>query len=218
MERADILSYYTVKDAATFEFEEKKSIFIGNVKRASSEEEAKQFISEIKSKHKDAKHNVYAYIIGEDMRIQRRTDDGEPQGTAGIPVLDVIKNKGVTDIAIVVTRYFGGILLGTGGLARAYSKAASESINKGKIVLRVKGKLLSVTVNYDLLGKLQYLFEKKKWYIDNTEYTDKIALSLKLENEDIEMAEAAINEISSGNCSFIYGEEKYYFKIENRLF
>ncbi|WP_026884394.1 YigZ family protein [Clostridium akagii] len=212
------MSYYTVKDAATFELEEKKSVFIGNVKRVSNEQEAKEFVAEIKGKHKDARHNVYAYIIGEDMRIQRRTDDGEPQGTAGIPVLDVIKKKGITDTAIVVTRYFGGILLGAGGLARAYSKVASESINKGKIVLRVKGKSLLVTVNYDLLGKLQYLFEKKKWYIDNTEYTDKIVLSLKFENEDIEMAKAAINEISSGNCSFNVGEERYYFKIENRLF
>lgn len=212
------MSYYTVKDAATFELEEKKSIFIGNVKRVSNEQEAKEFVAEIKGKHKDARHNVYAYIIGEDMRIQRRTDDGEPQGTAGIPVLDVIKKKGITDTAIVVTRYFGGILLGAGGLARAYSKVASESISKGKIVLRVKGKSLLVTVNYDLLGKLQYLFEKKKWYIDNTEYTDKIVLSLKFENEDIEMAKAAINEISSGNCLFSIGEERYYFKIENRLF
>ncbi len=212
------MSYYTVKDAATFELEEKKSIFIGNVKRVSSEEEAKEFVTEIKSKHKDARHNVYAYIIGEDMRIQRRTDDGEPQGTAGIPVLDVIKKKGITDTAIVITRYFGGILLGAGGLARAYSKTASASINKGKIVLRVKGKLLLVTVNYDLLGKLQYLFEKNQWYIDNTEYTDKIVLSIKFANEDVEKAKTSISEISSGNCSFVEGEEKYYFKIENRLF
>lgn len=212
------MSYYTIKDAATFEFEEKKSIFIGNVKRVSSEEEAKEFVNEIRSKHKDAKHNVYAYIIGEKMLIQRRTDDGEPQGSAGIPVIDVIKNKGITDTAIVVTRYFGGILLGVGGLARAYSKAASESINKGKIVLRVKGKPLSITVNYDLLGKLQYLFEKKKWYIDNTEYTDRVILSIKFENEEIEMAKAAINEIASGNCSFTEGKEKYYLKMENRLF
>ena len=212
------MSYYTIKDAATFEFEEKKSIFIGNVKRVSSEEEAKKFVNEIKSKYKDAKHNVYAYIIGENMLIQRRTDDGEPQGSAGIPVIDVIKNKGITDTAIVVTRYFGGILLGVGGLARAYSKAASESINKGKIVLKVKGKSLSMTVNYDLLGKLQYLFEKKQWYIDNTEYTDKVVLSINFANEELETAKMVINEITSGNCSFVEGIEKYYLKMDNRLF
>ena len=113
------MSYKTIKELrATDEFEEKKSLFIGNVKRVENEAEARAFIDEIKSQHKQATHNVYAYVIGENMGIKRYTDDGEPQGTAGIPALEVIKKNGITDCAVVVTRYFGGVLLGTGGLTR----------------------------------------------------------------------------------------------------
>jgi uncharacterized YigZ family protein len=212
------MSYYTVKDEASFEFEEKKSIFIGNVKRVTSEEEAKEFIAKIKNKYKDARHNVFAYAIGENMGVQRYSDDGEPQGTAGIPTLDVIKNKAITDVAVVVTRYFGGILLGTGGLARAYSKAASEAINNGNIVLKVMGKQLAIDVNYDLLGKIQYAFEQRQWFIDKVEYTDKVSIISKFETDHIEEVKKCIMEIASGNCSFSEENEKYYFKMENKLF
>ncbi|SMC21137.1 uncharacterized protein, YigZ family [Clostridium acidisoli DSM 12555] len=212
------MSYYTVKDEVSFEFEEKKSIFISNVKRVTSEEEAKEFVSKIKNKYKDARHNVFAYVIGKNMNIQRYSDDGEPQGTAGIPTLDVIKNKKITDVAVVVTRYFGGILLGTGGLARAYSKAASEVINKGNIVLKVLGKQLSINISYDFLGKLQYAFEQKKLYIDNIEYTDKVIIIAKFETENLEEVKNDIMELTSGNCSFSEEDERYYFKMENKLF
>jgi uncharacterized YigZ family protein len=212
------MSYYTVKDEASFEFEEKKSIFIGNVKRVASEEEAKEFVAKIKNKYKDARHNVFAYVIGENMGIQRYSDDGEPQGTAGIPTIDVIKNKAITDVAVVVTRYFGGILLGTGGLARAYSKAASEAINNGNIVLKVRGKQLVIDVNYDLLGKIQYAFEQRQWFIDKVEYTDKVSIISKFETDHIEEVKKCIMEIASGNCSFSEENEKYYFKMENKLF
>jgi uncharacterized YigZ family protein len=212
------MSYYTVKDEASFQFEEKKSIFIGNVKRVTSEEEAKEFIAKIKNKYKDARHNVFAYVIGENMGIQRYSDDGEPQGTAGIPTLDVIKNKAITDVAVVVTRYFGGILLGTGGLARAYSKAASEAINNGNIVLKVRGKQLTIDVNYDLLGKIQYAFEQRQWFIDKVEYTDRVSIISKFETDHIEEVKKCIMEIASGNCSFSEENEKYYFKMANKLF
>lgn len=212
------MSYYTIKDETSFQFEEKKSIFISNIKRVYSEEEAKEFIQNIKTKYKDARHNVYAYVIGEKTEIQRYSDDGEPQGTAGIPMLEVIKKSGITDVVIVVTRYFGGILLGTGGLARAYSKGASSAIKEGKIVLKVKGKALYITVNYDLLGKLQYLCEKKMWHIENLEYTDKVKLMIYFEIDALEEAKKTFIETTSGNCQFIEGEDTYYFKIENRLF
>ncbi len=116
------MKYITVKQEAIDEFKEKKSLFIGYIKRIEEEEEAKAFIEHIKSKHKDATHNVYAYIVGKNFEIQRYSDDGEPQGTAGVPILEVIKKIGITDCVIVVTRYFGGTLLGTGGLIRAYTK------------------------------------------------------------------------------------------------
>lgn len=212
------MSYYTIKDESSCQFEEKKSTFISNIKRVYNEEEAKDFVKEIKTKYKDARHNVYAYVIGEKMNIQRYSDDGEPQGTAGIPMLEVIKKSEVTDVAIVVTRYFGGILLGTGGLARAYSKGASSAIKEGKIVLRVKGKPLFITVNYDFLGKIQYLCEKKMWYLENTEYTDRVKLTIYFENEVIDNAKNTFTEATSGSCEFSEGEETYYFKIESRLF
>lgn len=212
------MSYYTIKDESSCQFEEKKSIFISNIKRIYTEDEAKDFIQKIKTKYKDARHNVYAYVIGEKMDIQRYSDDGEPQGTAGIPMLEVIKKSAVTDVAIVVTRYFGGILLGTGGLARAYSKGASSAIKEGKIVLRVKGKPLSITVNYDLLGKIQYLCEKKMWHLENIEYTDRVNLTIYFENEVINAAKNTFIEATSGSCKLSEGEDTYYFKIENRLF
>ncbi|MFT8314201.1 MAG: YigZ family protein [Clostridium sp.] len=212
------MSYYTIKDETSFQFEEKKSIFISNIKRVYSEEEAKEFIQNIKTQYKDARHNVYAYVIGEKTEVQRYSDDGEPQGTAGIPMLEVIKKSGITDVVIVVTRYFGGILLGTGGLARAYSKGASSAIKEGKIVLKVKGKALNITVNYDLLGKLQYLCEKKMWHIESLEYTDKVKLMIYFEIDTLEEAKKTFIETTSGNCQFLEGEDTYYFKIENRLF
>lgn len=212
------MSYYTIKDQADFKFEEKKSVFISNIKRVYTEDEAKEFIQEIKIKYKDARHNVYAYVIGENSEIQRYSDDGEPQGTAGIPILEVIKKNEIKDAVIVVTRYFGGILLGTGGLTRAYSKGAASVIKEAKAVLRVKGNSLSVVVNYDMLGKFQYFCEKKQWHIENLEYTDKVKITIYLEEDIIEEAKNTFIEVSAGGCEFYLDESKYYFKIDNRLF
>lgn len=212
------MSYLTIKNEAHAEFEEKKSVFIGHAKRVYSEEEAKAFIEEIKSQHKTAKHNVYAYAVGQKLEVQRYTDDGEPQGTAGIPVLEVIKKSCITDVVIVVTRYFGGILLGTGGLVRAYTKAASMAIKEGQIVLRVKGIPLYITVSYDLLGKLQYFCEQKKWYIENIEYTDRVRLTFYCEMTEVDAKKEAFLNLNSGNCEITLGDEAYYFKLEDRLF
>lgn len=212
------MGYLTIKNEAHSEFEEKKSIFIGHAKRVYTEENAKAFIDEIKFKHKTAKHNVYAYAIGEKLDVQRYTDDGEPQGTAGIPVLEVIKKSGITDVVIVVTRYFGGILLGTGGLVRAYTKAAGMAIKEGQVVLRVKGVPLYITINYDQLGKLQYFCEQKSWYIENIEYTDKVKLTFYCEVTEVGERKTAFLNLNSGNCDLNLGEEAYYFKLEDRLY
>lgn len=212
------MGYLTIKNESEVEFEEKKSIFIGHAARVYSEVEARSFIDKIKSKYKDAKHNVFAYAVGEKLEIQRYSDDGEPQGTAGIPTLEVIKKIGITDTAVVVTRYFGGILLGTGGLVRAYTKAASMAIEAGSIVQRIKAMPLFVTVSYDLLGKLQYFCEQKNWYIENIEYTDKVKLAFNFATEEIHNAKEAFINLTSDNCSIETGEETYYFKLENRLF
>ena len=211
------MSYLTIKEQASAEFEEKKSVFIGYVKRVYSEEEARGFINEIKSMHKEARHNVYSYVIGQNMGIQRYSDDGEPQGTAGIPVLEVVKKNGLTDIAVVVTRYFGGVLLGTGGLARAYSKAASLAIKEGGIVEKVKGQEVTVVIDYDLLGKVQYICNQNMWHIEDTEYTEVVKIKLYCEVSNYDTIEKEITEVTSGKAEFYKEDEKFYFKCENRL-
>lgn len=212
------MPYITIKNLGEDRFEEKKSEFIGYAKRVQNEEEAKEFVNEIKSLHKQARHNCWAYVIGSNMNIQRYSDDGEPQGTAGIPVLEVIKKSGITDVVIVVTRYFGGILLGTGGLVRAYTKAAGMAIKEGQVVLRVKGVPLYITINYDQLGKLQYFCEQKGWYIENIEYTDKVKLTFYCEVTKVGERKTAFLNLNSGNCDLNLGEEAYYFKLEDRLY
>lgn len=212
------MSYFTIKDEVREKLEEKKSTFIGHAKRVQTEEEAREFIDKIKSEFKDARHNVYAYIIGENRGIQRYTDDGEPQGTAGVPILDVIKKNGITDVVIVVTRYFGGILLGTGGLVRAYSKAASMAVNKSGIVEKVKGLPLYIDIEYDLLGKIQYTCDQNLWHIEDTEYSDKVCIKILTEKDNLENIRNKITEVTSGKVKFIEKDEKYYFKLQNRLY
>ncbi len=212
------MSYFTVKGSATSEFQEKKSTFIGYIKRVNTEEEAKNFVNEIKSMHKEATHNVYAYIVGENKGIQRYSDDGEPQGTAGIPVLEVIKKNDLTDVAVVVTRYFGGILLGGGGLIRAYSKGASSAIEEAGIVEKVKGLKLRFTLEYDLIGKIQYLCGTNNWHIEDTMYTDKVELSLFTEVENKETIIADFVEATSGKVTICEEDEEYLFKEGYRYY
>lgn len=212
------MSYFTVKGSATSEFQEKKSTFIGYIKRVNTEEEAKNFVNEIKSMHKEATHNVYAYIVGKNKGIQRYSDDGEPQGTAGIPVLEVIKKNDLTDVAVVVTRYFGGILLGGGGLIRAYSKGASSAIEEAGIVEKVKGLKLRFTLEYDLIGKIQYLCGTNNWHIEDTIYTDKVELSLFTEVENKETIIADFVEATSGKVTICEEDEEYLFKEGYRYY
>ncbi|HAR86721.1 MULTISPECIES: YigZ family protein [unclassified Clostridium] len=212
------MSYFTVKGSATSEFQEKKSTFIGYIKRVNTEEEAKNFVNEIKSMHKEATHNVYAYIVGENKGIQRYSDDGEPQGTAGIPVLEVIKKNDLTDVAVVVTRYFGGILLGGGGLIRAYSKGASSAIEEAGVVEKVKGLKLRFTLEYDLIGKIQYLCGTNNWHIEDTIYTDKVELSLFTEVENKETIIADFVEATSGKVTICEEDEEYLFKEGYRYY
>jgi uncharacterized YigZ family protein len=212
------VGYFTIKDEATAQFDEKKSIFIGHVKRIYNEDEPKEFINKIKSEHREARHNVYAYVIGENKGIQRYSDDGEPQGTGGIPVLEVMKKNEITDAVVVVTRYFGGILLGKGGLVRAYSKGAAVAVSEGGIVEKVKGSVVDIIIEYDMLGKVQYLFEQNLWYIENIDYTDKVKLTMYCPTDIIEIMQNGITETTNGKCEIVIGDEYYYFKLENRLF
>ncbi|WP_291650430.1 YigZ family protein [Clostridium sp.] len=212
------MSYITIRDFGEDSFIEKKSEFIGYAKRCESEEEAKAFVTEIKNKHKQATHNCFAYVIGKNMGIQRYSDDGEPQGTAGIPILEVMKKSNVTDCAIVVTRYYGGILLGAGGLTRAYAKGASIALKAGGVVEKVNGVRLLFHMDYDMLGKIQYKCNENNWYIEDTEYTDKVVVHILAEIEKSNNIEKEIIEISNGKITVSKEDEGIYFKEENRLY
>lgn len=212
------MSYITIRDFGEDEFIEKKSEFIGYAKRCESEEEAKAFIAEIKNKHKQATHNCWAYVIGENMGIQRYSDDGEPQGTAGIPILEVMKKSNVTDCAIVVTRYYGGILLGAGGLTRAYTKGASIALKAGGVVEKVQGVRLLFNMDYDMLGKVQYICNENNWHIEDTEYTDKVVVHILAEVESSKNIENEMIELTNGKISVNKRDEGIYFKEENRLY
>lgn len=212
------MGYFTIKDEVRDRFEEEKSIFIGSIKRVYTEGDAKKFICEIKNKEKEAKHNVYAYVIGENMNMQRYSDDGEPQGTAGLPILGVIKKNKITNTVLVVTRYFGGILLGRGGLFRAYSKSASRTIEKGKIIEKSQGVELNIVIDYENLDKVKYVFKKNFWYIEDIKYSDKVNIIMYCESKCSDKIINNIIDITSGKCKIIVGDEEYYFKLGNRLY
>ena len=162
------MAYITIREYGEDSFIEKKSEFIGYAKRVENEEEAKAFVAEIKSKHKQARHNCWAYIIGENMGIQRYSDDGEPQGTAGIPTLEVIKKEDLRDVVVVVTRYFGGVKLGAGGLVRAYTKGAKIGIDAAKVIEKVMYKEVRIKIDYNQLGKVQNEIMNMNYFVKDT--------------------------------------------------
>ncbi len=169
------MDYITVKNYGTDFFTEKKSKFIGYCKPVKTEEEAKAFIAEIKANHKDANHNVWAYNL-RDSGIMRYSDDGEPQGTAGIPMLEVMKKSGIIDAVIVVTRYFGGIMLGGGGLLRAYSHGASIAIKSANPVCMKLCTVASLKCDYTYYNKLQELFDKNNTMVDDTVFDESVTV------------------------------------------
>lgn len=182
-----------------------KSRFIGYAKPVSSEEEAIEFIEKIKKKHKDATHNVPAYVIGNNNEIQRYSDDGEPSGTAGIPILDMLKKEGIKNSVVIVTRYFGGIKLGTGGLVRAYTKAAKAAVNEAKIVDKVLYNLYKIRIDYTLHGKIQNQIMNGDYIIKDTTYDDKVNIFVYCKPNDSSEFIKKITDLSSGSA---YVEEK----------
>ena len=187
----------TIK-SETGEIVEKKSRFIANSFPVKTEEEAKEFIEGIRKKYYDARHNVFAYQIGEKSQLKRFSDDGEPQGTAGMPVLNVLSGPGITNTVIVVTRYFGGTLLGTGGLVRAYTNAAKAAVDNAGVYEIGLYEKISLCFDYSLNGKLQYEISEKKYFVSQTDFTDKVKMSLYIENDKAEKFIKDITDISSG--------------------
>lgn len=175
-------TYYTVKPEGNDQIIIQKSRFIGYVCRVKTEEEAQAFIQEIKKKHYDATHNCSAYIIGEHDEIQKANDDGEPSGTAGVPILEVLKKQGLKDTAVVVTRYFGGIKLGAGGLIRAYGSTTSQAIKTTGIVKRQLMKGFSITVDYGLLGKLENVLRNSEHILETIHYLENVEFIVFVED------------------------------------
>ncbi|HLQ71076.1 MAG TPA: YigZ family protein [Bacillota bacterium] len=170
--------YYTVQKEGSDEIIIQKSRFIGHIRRVETEEEAQSFIQEIKKKHHDATHNCSAYTIGEHDHIQKANDDGEPSRTAGIPILEVLLKKNLKDTVAVVTRYFGGIKLGAGGLIRAYSTATSQAIQKTGIVKRMLMQGMSIAVGYPLLGKIKNMLETSDYILDSIQYLEDVTFTV----------------------------------------
>ncbi|MCX7842985.1 MAG: YigZ family protein [Clostridia bacterium] len=201
--------YKTVKNAAGAEIEEKKSRFIASVKPVNSEEEALDFISMLKSKYWDASHNVYAYYIGGNNIIQRFSDDGEPSGTAGLPVLEVIKRMELQDLVVVVTRYFGGILLGAAGLIRAYSKSASAGIEAAGIITRQLCTEVSIMLEYTLFGKVQNVLMSKGYSIESIIYAQDIDITVYIPAGTNEEFIKLISDTTNGRALVEFKENTY---------
>ncbi len=208
------MEYITVKSEGMDQFIEKKSRFIGSCKPVKNEEEALEFISELRTKYWDASHNVYAYILREG-NIQRFSDDGEPQGTAGIPVIDTMKKSGVTDAVVVATRYFGGILLGGGGLIRAYSHTAGIALSAAQRVRMKQCLKLRIVCSYESYGRVQTVVPECGGIVDGTEFTDAVTLSLHMEPELFEGLERRLADATSGRAlAEKTGEEFYPLSLE----
>ncbi len=184
------------------EIVEKKSRFIATVRPVNSEEEALEFIAAMKKKYWNATHNCSAFIVGEHYEIQRCSDDGEPQGTAGHPMLDVLLGEEIHNAAVVVTRYFGGTLLGTGGLVRAYSKAVQEGLRCSAVIDKREGALLSIRTDYNGIGKIQYLLGQRGLSIIDSEYTDSVAVQTLVPQEQLQELRDAVTEATSGRAEF----------------
>lgn len=191
------MEYKTVAHEAQDEFVEKRSRFIGYIKPVTTQEQATEFIAEIKTKHWDAAHNVSAYVL-RGGGIQRYSDDGEPQGTAGIPTLDVLLKEELTDCAVVVTRYFGGTKLGAGGLVRAYTRAAKVAVDAGKVITMTLFAKLKVECDYSFYGKLAAFVPESDGVIEDTLFADDVTVLFRVPNAELETFRAKLADLSFG--------------------
>ncbi len=206
--------YKTVYEGGSGEIVEKKSRFIANIRPVETEEAALAFIEEMKKKYWDARHNCSAYILGERQKLMRCSDDGEPSQTAGKPMMDVLDGAGLTNTAAVVTRYFGGTLLGTGGLVRAYSAAVQEGLKNSRIITKYWGTELLVGTDYNGIGKLQYLFGQRQIPLLDAEYTDKVQFTVLVPVSRVQEIRKAVTEATSGQASMEEKRNLYYAEID----
>ena len=210
-------NYKTLHKFGVDEYIVEKSTFIGYAKPIKTEEEAIEFVNEIKKKHKDATHNVWAYTVGENMNIQRYSDDGEPQGTAGIPTLEVIKKEDLRDVVVVVTRYFGGIKLGAGGLVRAYTKGAKVGIEAGIVIEKVKYTEVKIKIEYTQLGRIQNEIMNLGFKVKDTIYSEDVEIIVYSKIEDVQSLTDRMIDITSGTAGVSIGEEYYLSEKDGEL-
>ncbi|MFR1075959.1 MAG: YigZ family protein, partial [Romboutsia timonensis] len=201
--------YKTLHEFGMDEIIIEKSTFIGYAKPIKTEEEAIEFVNEIKKKHKDATHNVWAYTVGKTMNIQRYSDDGEPQGTAGIPTLEVIKKEDLRDVVVVVTRYFGGVKLGAGGLVRAYTKGAKIGIDAAKVIEKVMYKEVRIKIDYNQLGKVQNEIMNMNYFVKDTIYEDNVEIIVYSRLEEVKVLTDKMIDITSATAEIKLCEEFY---------
>lgn len=197
--------YRTVKEFATDQFIERKSRFIGYIMPVTTEEEAQAFVARISKEHRDAAHNVYAYVLREN-NISRCSDNGEPQGTAGVPTLEVLLKEGLTDVCVVVTRYFGGTLLGTGGLVRAYSHAAKLAVDAAQVMNMTTCATVTVACSYSFYGKLTYMLPEYGVLVKDTDFADQVTLTLQMKESVRADFEKALTEASNGQVEAVLTE------------
>ena len=205
-----MIRHKAVYAAGTGEIVEKKSRFIAHVQSVSSVEEAQDYIEGIRKKYWDARHNSYAFSVGVENPVTRFSDDGEPGGTAGKPILEVILGSEIRNIVIVVTRYFGGTLLGTGGLVRAYTDASREGIKNTTVVEKIPGIRVMISTDYTDLGKIQYLLAQNQGMTEDSIYTDQVMIQAILPMEEKEAICKKLVEATSGRVNIIEDEGVYF--------
>lgn len=202
------MSYKTIEGFAQATFIERKSEFIGYISHAQTNDEAVAFIDKIRAMHRKATHNVYAYILREN-NITRYSDDGEPQGTAGVPVLDVLQKEGLTDICCVITRYFGGIMLGGGGLVRAYSHGCKIAVDASKIKLMCNCFEVTATMDYGLYGKITYVIPDFEVKIIDTAFADNVTVKILVKTEFYNPLVEKLTDIANGQIVLAKSDEKF---------
>ncbi|MDO4261087.1 MAG: YigZ family protein [Eubacteriales bacterium] len=206
--------YDTVYRGGQGEIVEKKSRFIATVRPVGTEEEALAFVEEMRKKYWDARHNCWAYVLGERQELMRCSDDGEPSQTAGKPMMDVLTGAGLTDTAVVVTRYFGGTLLGTGGLVRAYSAAVREGLKDSLVITKYRGTRLTVETDYNDLGRLQYLFGQRGLRLLDASYTDKVSFSVLAKASEADRIKNEVTEAVGGRAKLEESESLYFAELD----
>ncbi len=195
---------YRLYEECIEEIEIKKSRFICYLERVDSEEEAKAFVLKVKKLHPNARHHCYAFVIGEHNEIQRSNDDGEPAGTAGVPILECLMNRNMQDIVAVVVRYFGGIKLGAGGLIRAYAKSVSNALNYATITKKELMKIYQITFAYDLIGKIDYYLRSNEIEVIDKEYENKVSYTILCKDDPSE----DMASLSNGSCEVVFIDEE----------